>query len=786
MKTFFTLITILTTGILIAQVQLSPESYIVRKATDVSGKEMVAIAVPGKPPVDFRMPQSQPVDGSYILSNVPAYDWSFGCSATCGAMMAGYYDRTGYVNVYTGPSNSGVAPLDNSMWGSVVINGEIRSQCPLSATMQGLDNRPGRGHVDDYWIQYGNTDLDPYITNSWVQHAYGDCTGDFMKTNQSAHNNSDGSTTFWYYVDGSPTVISNENDGLDGLRLFFESRGYNVSNYYNQYIYGHNGNTLGFTFQNYKQQIDAGRPVIIQIAGHSMLGTGYNDAGSVIYLHDTWDYVQHQMNWGGTYADMQHYGVAVLELQPAVYEPCASFLPVTGCGEGHLNYYSGGGTGVWFNATNNPCGSTSPGMEQIYRFEALYTGVYSIQVTASEGAVNYFWQTATCASTGWNCIGEISAPGEYAELVWTAGTTYYILLDDRNNVQGVHSFYLNCPNQPLPFSESFNNEAWPDLWQQTYSGSITSNRWNVNNSNNAGGTAFEMRASWTEATGISRLILPPLNTDGFEDIQLSFRQFYDDWGPGCTLRIQTSTNLINWANEAWSYASGSGNIAPILTDVPLQYNIGPTTYIAFVIEGNHYQFDFWYVDNIMVSGTPSVPENLFIQNQSVEGGISECFNAAQTITVAGGGTYFTVAANANAELIAGMKVVFLDGTVVMPGGYLHAHITNNSEFCLNQKSLLNNDLDVNMESQNMNTASEEELFSVFPNPGNGVFYLNMSGKMEAGDALLTVYDLTGESILQLTISEPMNSLSISGYPSGVYLLRVIQGNRMQTRKLVVQ
>jgi len=517
-----------------------------------------------------------------------------------------------------------------------------------------------------------------------------------------------------------------------------------------------------------------------------MLGTGYNDAGSVIYLHDTWDYVQHQMTWGGTYAGMQHYGVAVMELQPAVYEPCVSFLPVTGCGEGHLNYYSGGGTGVWFNTTNNPCGSTSPGMEQIYRFEALYTGVYSIQVTASEGAVNYFWQTATCASTGWNCIGEISAPGEYAELVWTAGTTYYILLDDRNNVQGVHSFYLNCPNQPLPFSESFNNQAWPDYWQQTYSGSITSNRWNVNNSNNAGGTAFEMRASWMEATGISRLILPPLNTDGFTDIQLSFRQFYDDWGPGCTLRIQTSTNLINWANEAWSYASGSGNIAPILTDVPLQYNIGPTTYIAFVIEGDHYQIDNWYVDNILVSGTQSVPQNLFIQNQSVEGGISECFNAEQTIIVAGGGTYFTVAANASAEFIAGLNIVFLDGTVVMPGGYLHASITTNSEFCLNQKSLLINDLTVNMESQNMNNSLEEELFSVFPNPGNALFYLKLSGEIESEEALITVFNITGEGALQLTISEPIYTLNLSGYPRGVYLLRVIQGNRMQTRKLVLQ
>jgi hypothetical protein len=78
------------------------------------------------------MPDASPSPTAVLLSNVPAFSWSFGCSATAAAMMAGYYDRTGYYNMYAGPTQGGLMPMDNSSWPDVTINGELRSQCPLS------------------------------------------------------------------------------------------------------------------------------------------------------------------------------------------------------------------------------------------------------------------------------------------------------------------------------------------------------------------------------------------------------------------------------------------------------------------------------------------------------------------------------------------------------------------------------------------------------------------------------------------------------------------------------
>ncbi len=140
-----------------------------------------------------------------------------------------------------------------------------------------------------------------------------------MGTNQSSLSNTDGSTTFYNYTNGAPLYDytgcePDRRDGCHGLRLFAESRGYTVDTNFSQYIYGYDGNTQGFTFDDFKAEIDAGRPVLIQIEGHTMLGYGYDDTGSTIYIHDTWNYSDHSMTWGGAYSGMTHYGVAVVRL----------------------------------------------------------------------------------------------------------------------------------------------------------------------------------------------------------------------------------------------------------------------------------------------------------------------------------------------------------------------------------------------------------------------------------------------------------------------------------------
>ena len=88
------------------------------------GIDRIVIDGPPVPPPGYertiaKLPQPWQTTAVNILSDVPTFDWSYGCSATSAAMLAGYYDRTGYPDMYVGPTNGGVMPLDNSVeeWG---------------------------------------------------------------------------------------------------------------------------------------------------------------------------------------------------------------------------------------------------------------------------------------------------------------------------------------------------------------------------------------------------------------------------------------------------------------------------------------------------------------------------------------------------------------------------------------------------------------------------------------------------------------------------------------------
>ncbi len=324
------------------EIEATTQYYQVEKIKTSNGKflEKQIIAGPPRPPLGItrttvNIPVPTSVEGIKILQ-VPTYKWSFGCSATAAAMIAAYYDRTNYPDIYTGPTNDGIMPMDNSVWPNWIDDsGDIRAQCPLSATHLGLDDREVKGHVDDYWIQYGSLDNDPYY-NHWTEHKHNSCTADFMKTNQTTkYGNFDGATAFYDYSDTCIPLTStdmerfgiNNLDGGYGFKLFFESRGYKVKLQYNQNI-DSNCNSGGFTFAQYKAEINKGHPVLINLAGHSVVGIGYNNSNQTVYLNDTWDYSIHSMTWGGSYAGMKQLSVSIINLKaPKISSNKFSIIP---------------------------------------------------------------------------------------------------------------------------------------------------------------------------------------------------------------------------------------------------------------------------------------------------------------------------------------------------------------------------------------------------------------------------------------------------------------------------
>ena len=171
--------------------------------SDGTQVDQVRVNGPAEPPPGYELerapvaPSALNRPGVASSLPVPAYNWVFGCSAVAASMIGAYFDRNGLPNIYTGPTNGGVMPMDNSVWPTWADSvGKTYPGNPLAASRKGSDGRTSRGSIDDYWVAENSTAPDPYITGGWTQHTWGDAFGDYMKTSQSAYGNADGLTYF--------------------------------------------------------------------------------------------------------------------------------------------------------------------------------------------------------------------------------------------------------------------------------------------------------------------------------------------------------------------------------------------------------------------------------------------------------------------------------------------------------------------------------------------------------------------------------------------------------------
>jgi len=374
----------------------APSKYYSVKTVNLPDGMLVEEAVingPPAPPPGFEvqrqavsLPAPDSAAGTKTLT-APAFDWVFGCSAVSGAMIGGYYDRTGYPNIYTGPTNGGVMPLDNSSWPTWTDGDTTYPNCPLIASHNGVDGRATKGSLDDYWVQYASSASDPYITGAWTQHTWGDAIGDYMKTSQSAYSNTDGATTFYNWTSLSTPLTCDDMvtygihtaDGTYGRKLFYEARGYTVTDCYNQKT----DNTIGggFSFDQFKAEIDAGRPVMLNLAGHTIVGVGYDDTAQTVYIHDTWDYNNHTMTWGGSYSGMALLSVSIVNLSASPLS-AVQFTSITPSSPQIV------GTDITFTA--NATGGTIP--QYFFTWRNPVTGAWNVGQAYSDTS-SWTWDT---------------------------------------------------------------------------------------------------------------------------------------------------------------------------------------------------------------------------------------------------------------------------------------------------------------------------------------------------------------------------------------------------------
>ncbi len=493
------------------------------RLSDGTGIEQVIISGPPKPPPGFEferqavsLPQSNRAAGVNVLT-VPAFNWVFGCSAVSGAMIAGYYDRSGWPNIYTGPTNGGVMPLNNSSWPTWSDGSRTYPSCPLIASKNGVDGRTTRGSIDDYWVRYGSSTSDPYITGGWTQHTWGEAIGDYMKTSQSAYENTDGATVFYSYTYLPDQLTCADmlgygitKDGTQGRKLFYEARGYTVTDCYNQKT--DNIVSGGFSFNQFKAEIDAGRPVMLNLAGHTIVGVGYDDSQQLVYLHDTWDYNTHAMTWGSSYSGMQLLSVSIVNL---LASNNTYTLTVSKAGTGN-------GT-VTSSPAGISCGSDC---------SESYTSGTSVTLTASAASGSTFtgW-SGVCSGTSTCTVSMSAAKTVTATFNSSSPSSNRILAGLSSTGQVYYSSTLtnwtNIPGTTLNqlIIGDFNSDGVDDLAGINSTGKIY---YSTN------------RSSWTNIPGtLSQRFAADFDGDGKKD---------DLAGLNSAGQVYYSTNRSSWTN----------------------------------------------------------------------------------------------------------------------------------------------------------------------------------------------------------------------------------------------
>ncbi|PWB82150.1 MAG: hypothetical protein C3F08_00385 [Candidatus Methylomirabilota bacterium] len=155
----------------------------------------------------------------------------------------------------------------------------------------------------------------------------------------------------------------------------------------------------------------------------------------------------------------------------------------------------------------------------------------------------------------------------------------------------------------IPFTESFSNPNLPLNWTVRTEGEGILNKWIVSDSSNAGGASYEMDCQWQSGTGLTRLVTPPIDTTGYSALYLAFKSGLDVWGGDLNFKIQTSSDGVIWTDEAWALqAPDSNSDGPATITTTLTRNLNsPCTYVAFVIAGDFYQYNDWFIDDVSIS-----------------------------------------------------------------------------------------------------------------------------------------------------------------------------------------
>jgi PKD repeat protein len=409
-------------------------------------------------------------------------------------------------------------------------------------------------------------------------------------------------------------------------------------------------------------------------------------------------------------------------------------------------------------------------------------------VSFTDLSANYPFSWAwTFSSANVSFVNGTSAASRNPEVQFTAAGTYSVTLTATNAfgsdtiTKTGYITVISCTINAFPWIENFENQSTiPFCWTQAQvngSGinwSVLKGNGNLNPASAHSGIRNVCLKDNSSADNKTKLITPTLNLNWLSNPQLKFWHTQAAWyGDQDYLSVYYRTTPTG----SWILLATYTSSYPAWTQETLSLP-GASNAYSIAFEGNAKWGHGVCIDDVEVTGVNTVPVTRALQNISVTG--INCFDAIETISVAGNGSYFSVPAGGGATLIAGQKILVYPGFNVAHGGYFHGYIAQDGPFC---PSPMNKPTTAGVEKQ----IPAEMTFQVklFPNPTTGNFFVQPEGISKEETLAVDVYNMQGKRLFsrQITRDYPPE-FSLEDHAQGIYLVRISNGQRSETVRVV--
>ncbi len=258
----------------------------------------------------------------------------------------------------------------------------------------------------------------------------------------------------------------------------------------------------------------------------------------------------------------------------------------------------------------------------------------------------------------------------------------------------------------------------------------------------------------------------------------------------------SATPNITQLEYFWDVDPGIGLANPLPCSPPAQtiqqdFQIS----LASLAIGDHYlyirakddygRWSLYSKDTVSISD--QLPSNISVQNVTINNSQAECYNAADTITVAGSGTMVDILLGGEAIFIAGKRIHFKPGFNAYPGSYVNAYITITGEYCGSQQSMMaanENTLDIEQDDGNLSEITNyKQNVKIYPNPTSGITTIDFMGTTTQAD--IQILNFQGQQMLELEYNNQNKvKLNISSLPVGMYIIVIKTQTQIITRKII--